>query len=63
VSDELQPRPRTAEEWKAIGRVMARTKALGRQQRESFVVGVGCVPMLLASPLLAVLWGLVRLQG
>jgi hypothetical protein len=42
---------------------MARTKALGRQQRESFVVGVGCVPMLLAGPLLAVLWGLVKLQG
>ena len=48
MSEPLSPRPRSAEEWKAIGRAMARTKALGRREREQFIVGVGClVPLML----------------
>jgi hypothetical protein len=62
MGDPLR-RPRTAEEWKAFGRARAQAKAQRRRERGGgleivpvVTVPVGCLPLLLAWPLLAVLW-------
>jgi hypothetical protein len=60
--DQPEPRPRTAEEWKAYGKRMAAAKAQHRREMgpsiEVFpVISVpGCSLALLLWPLLAVLW-------
>jgi hypothetical protein len=57
-----QQRPRTAEEWKALGRAMAQEKEQHRREMgPSFEIvpivpiPIGCGLMLLAWPLMAVL--------